>query len=67
MRLALVAAVALTGCVSFPVPPVDAGGMKAGQLGKLRVQLTAKWEPNWAGVLQAVVNRQLPAPKSIAK
>jgi len=47
MRLALsaLAALALTGCVSFPVPPTDLGGLHAGSLGKLRVYLACKWEP----------------------
>jgi len=47
MRLAFMAlaALALTGCVSFPVPPTDLGGLHAGSLGKLRVYLACKWEP----------------------
>ena len=68
MRLAFTAAALFcAGCVSFPVPPADMGNMKAGQLGKLRVQLTAKWEPNWMGVLQAAMNKPLPAPNGLKK
>ncbi len=57
-------ALACAGCVSFPVPPSDMGGVKAGQLGRVRLQLTAKWEPDWQGVLQAALNRPLPKPAS---
>jgi len=46
MRLAFMAlaALCLTGCVSFPVPPTDLGGLQSGSLGKLRVYLACKWE-----------------------
>lgn len=57
------AALACAGCVSFPVPPADMGGVRAGQLGRVRLQLTAKWEPDWQGVLQAALNRPRPLPK----
>lgn len=69
MRLVLALALAaLTGCVAVPVPPLDAAGMKAGQLGRLRLVLTAKWEPNWNGVIDAVLNkRQLPPPNGLTK
>lgn len=67
MRAAMLLALACAGCVSFPIPPTDMGNMEAGQLGRVRLQLSAKWEPNWQGVMRAVVNRPLPAPKSLAK
>ena len=54
------AALACAGCVSFPVPPADMGGVRAGQLGRVRLQLTAKWEPDWQGVLQAAARLSLP-------
>lgn len=67
MRLLILAVVPVAGCVSFPLPPTDMANMQAGQLGRLRLQLVAKWEPNWSGVLTAAMNRPRMALKSLAK
>ena len=63
---ALAAALALCGCVSFPIPPTDMGTTKAGELGTLKLRVAVEYKPNWAGVVQAGL-RQWSGGKQVVK
>ncbi len=61
MRTSLItiAALLLSGCVSFPIPPY---GPDLGKLGRLQVKMI--YVPNIAGTIDYLFSKQQPKPTS---
>ena len=47
----------LSACVSIPIPPMDMGSAKAGEIGTLNVRVVAEYKPNWTGTAQAALRQ----------
>ena len=59
IAFAIAIATFLTGCVSFPIPPV---GDDAGKLGRLELKLV--YIPNVSGTINYLWDKQQPKPTS---
>lgn len=60
-RIACIASLLLSGCVTFPIPPADMGSVKQGDLGALTLKIACEYKPNWSGVARVAARRWLGA------